>query len=533
MHNTFRTTLLSLLVLGSMIPVVVAADTEVTQPNMTTVSRGEFLKWVTQALELDTTKNCTLSHKRVTPAMKGVVCAAETKHALDIWKKDTTLLLQRPITRLEAAKVLTALTGNRETADISRLRDVRSSVDKQAVMNAIALKWFKPLRLNSFGGQSNLTGMEAYTIIRELSGIDISNPTTLDPTQTDGTGLPRNALLNAVWNIIQRDYLRTNKLDTNDVSYQSIEGLVQSLKDPYTTFFRPSQATDFESQIKGQLNGAIGAHVELKDGVPTVLAPLSGSPAEKAGLKPGDKLLTANGKTLTGITLDAAVTAIRGEKGTTVTLGIMRDGVSLTIPVVRDDINIPDYEVKWQGSIAIVKLSQFGDSADRTLRTAFAEINSKRPRGIILDMRNNPGGLLHAAIEVASNFVPKSSPIVQVKSKTDLITSRTDEEPTVDASTPLVLLVNKGSASASEIVAGAMKDLKRATIVGTGTFGKGTVQEFINFESGEALKLTVAEFLSPYGNKIDGAGVQPDIVIDTLPTTTTDAQLARALQIFQ
>ncbi len=531
MHRIFRTLTISLVVCSTALPGASAAEMMTDQSKVETVSRGEFVQWAVEALQLSAPANCVLSVKRIPAALKSSLCAAYASHALDIWKDKPTLLLQQPITRMEAVEIATALSSGNATADISRLRDVKTATEKTAVMHAIARKWLQPLRPAFFGGRRNLTGAEAYSIIRSIGSADEAPAN--DSAGSGANSLPKSALQNAVWNIIQRDYLRSDKLDTSDVSYKSIEGLVQSLKDPYTLFFRPNQASDFESQIKGQLNGAIGAHVEMKEGYPTIVAPLSGSPAEKAGLKPGDRLLSANGKTLTGLTLDTAVNLIRGDKGTIVTLGILRDGAAMTVSVVRDNISIPDYEVSWKGNIAVVKLSQFGDNADRNMRSVFAAINEKHPRGIILDMRNNPGGLLHAAIEVASNFVPKGSPIVQVKSKTDSLTNRTDEEPTVDAGIPLVLLVNKGSASASEIMAGAMKDLKRAIIVGTGTFGKGTVQEFVNFQSGEALKLTVAEFLSPYGNKIDGTGVQPDIFIDTLPTAATDAQLDKALQIFQ
>ncbi len=191
-------------------------------------------------------------------------------------------------------------------------------------------------------------------------------------------------------------------------------------------------------------------------------------------------------------------------------------------------MTIPEIDISWNGDIAIVKIVQFGDTTDTRIRSLLTQVAVQKPRGIVLDLRNNPGGLLHAADVVVGSFMPKGTVVAQVKGRTESSKEVTGDEPVIDAGTNLVVLVNSGSASASEIVAGALQDYKRAKIVGTTTFGKGTVQEVLTFQTGEALKLTIAEWLTPLGRAINKIGVTPDIV---LTETDADQQLARAVNL--
>lgn len=491
-----------------------------------TVTRGQFIHQAVQTLGFQTSANCKLNYARVPSNLKADLCVLLSKNALGIWPAGKSLLLSQAITRAEALELITLLTGANENTDVSSYKDVRSSLEVRAASNAIVMKWITPLRISLFGMHKNLTGTEASTILDAISGQ--SEEATTDDS---GSTLPNQSLLNGVWQIIQRDYLHADKVSGTDASYKSIEGLVSSLNDPYSTFFRPQEASDFQSFIKGEVKGGIGAQVESRNGIITIVTPLANSPAEKAGLKAGDEIVTVNGIPVTGMALDKAVNLIRGDKGTTVTLEINRSGSKQTFTITRDVVSIPEINVSWKGNIAIVQLAQFGDTTDNQIRSVFSEIAKKQPTAVILDLRDNPGGLLHAAVEVMSNFLPSGSDVVQVKGRNDSTIEKTNEEPTISPQTKVVVLVNKGSASASEIVAGAMEDTKRATLIGTQTFGKGTVQEVLNFNSGEALKLTVAEFFSPLGHKINGVGITPDIVLEK--TATGDVQMDRALSLLR
>lgn len=504
-------------------PVVGIVDT-----SAKTVSRANFLSWSFTALDLPKNeKACRLPYTRYPRGMKQTLCAAQTLGALTVFGTTAQYTLNRPITRGEALEVLTALTDKQEAGDVSGYKDVKTESEKQAAQNALALKWMVPQSTTLFGFKQPLTGIETLSLLQAVSGQQTVKTTITVPVTFTQESIPHQDIMYAVWDLIQRDYIHADKIDQDDVAYKAIEGMVNSLNDPYSTFFRPAGADDFQSQIKGEVTG-IGAHVEDKAGVVTVVSPLPGSPAEKAGIQAGDEILEANGVVLKGLGVEKAVSYIRGERGTTVTLKIRRNGSEMVVSVVRDTIVIPEISVTWQADIAVVQLVQFGETTEKRIRSVFTEIATKNPRGIILDLRNNGGGLLSAADLVVSNFVPRGTVVAKVQSRSETTEEKTQDEPTISSSTKLVVLVNKGSASASEIVAGALQDLKRASIVGTVTFGKGTVQEVIGFRSGEALKLTIAEWLTPLGRHIDKIGVKPDFIVES---DNRDEQMRRALEV--
>ncbi len=533
---TLRTRLLSCTLAASLLLPSFAFARPISQivsVSSDTVSRADFLSWSMEVLNIDKGKDdCTLSYARFPRGLKSTLCAAQREGVLDIFGQTKTYPLGQNITHVEALEVVTALLNKQETADISTFKEVMTPTEKQAVMNAIALKWMQPARANLFGATRPLSGSEAITLLTAVSGKDKMQhmSVTVDVTSPDTGTLPKQELFDAIWQIINRDYLRSDKVDRDELAYKALDAMVGALGDPYTNFFRPTVASDFQSQIKGEVSG-IGAQIESKSGALIVVAPLPGSPAEKAGILSGDQIIQADNTVLTGLPLDKAVSYIRGEKGTYVTLKIVRGGVTMTVRVQRDLISIPEIQVKWQGDIAVVQLVQFGETTEKQIRTVFSDISKKNPHGIILDLRNNGGGLLTAADTVVSNFMPKGTLVAKVQSKTQTTQEITQDEPIIDPKTKMVVLVNKGSASASEIVAGALQDHKRATIVGTQTFGKGTVQEVLGFRSGEALKITIAQWLTPLGRPLDGVGVKPDVIVEK--TSDRDDQLARALDILR
>ncbi len=496
-----------------------------------TVTRANFLNWSFVALSLPKPDTCELPYQRVPRAQKPMLCAAQERGALKIFGNSKISPFNKNITRGEAIEVLTALTGLHEQADVSAFKDLKTDSQKKAAANAVSHKWMVPLRANLFGVAQPLSGIEALSLLQAASGqspIQQKITITVTPGISSAGELPQQQLLETVWQLIQRDYLKSDKLDKNEVGYKTIDAMVKSLGDPYSSFFRPLGATDFQDQFKGEVSG-IGAHIEDKAGVMTIVAPLAGSPAEKAGLQAGDEIISADGKKLEGLSLEQAVQYIRGPKGTTVELVIRRNDEDMTVRITRDVVSIPEIRTSWNNGVAIVELLQFGETTQKQIRSVFADIQKEKPKGIILDLRNNPGGLLSAADIVASNFLPNGSVVAQVKTPHETTLEKTEGEPTVDPGVKVMVLVNKGSASASEIVAGALQDHKRATVIGAVTFGKGSVQEILTFKTGELLKLTVANYFTPDGHIVDGIGITPDIMVEGEPGT----QLTRAMGLLR
>lgn len=319
-------------------------------------------------------------------------------------------------------------------------------------------------------------------------------------------------------------------LDTNNAVEGTIKGLVESLNDPFSIYLTEKQSTEFLNDLNGTFEG-IGAELTIKDGVISVVAPLNGSPAEKAGLKPKDIILKINGESTKDLALDQAVEKIRGKKGTKVKLSIISDGVKepREIEIERDSIKADSVSLKIEDDIAIVKINQFGDDTTNLMNKSAKEINdTKNIKGIILDLRNNPGGLLESSIDISSLFIGNSSVIVIEKDRQGKQEEKkTTLEPTLK-NYPLAVLVNAGSASASEIVAGAIQDNNRGKIIGAKTFGKGSVQDLIKLKDNSTIKLTVEKWLTPQGKTISGEGIAPDIETEDNPETEIDEAVQKA-----
>jgi carboxyl-terminal processing protease len=342
-----------------------------------------------------------------------------------------------------------------------------------------------------------------------------------------------------LWERIHSEYLEQPVVDTK-LFYGALEGMVAGLGDPYSVFMDPVTAKKFDSELQGNFDG-IGAEIGLKDNILTIIAPLSGTPSAKAGLKPGDKILAIDKVDTTAMSVDYAVTLIRGARGTKVNLLILSQGEneSRNVEITRSRIEIPlvTGELKnlpnSKDKVAYIKLVHFASDTDNTFRSVLAQLTTQGPKGIIIDLRNNPGGYLDQAIAISSHWVAKG-----VVVKEQLIPPNFKEHMSIGggelAGTPTIILVNQGSASASEIVAGALQDLKLATIVGEQTFGKGSVQNLEELPDGSAVKLTVAKWFTPQGRSIDKNGIKPDIEVKFSKEDVekgTDPQLDRALEL--
>lgn len=338
--------------------------------------------------------------------------------------------------------------------------------------------------------------------------------------------------------ILENKHPDAENITSEERIWGSIAGLADSYGDPYTTFFNPEQTDVFEESINGEFSG-VGMEVGIRDNFITVIAPLKNSPAEQAGLLPGDIITRINGESSIDMTLDSAVEKIRGPKGESVTLTVSREGESdlLEIEVIRDVIEIVsvDTEVLETGEF-VISLYSFNDKSAEEFETAIQEFNASESRQLILDLRNNPGGYLNTSVDIASWFIPEGKVIVTESFSED--SGRQDIEyrsKGYSASFPkgfeMVVLVNGGSASASEIVAGALQEYEIAKLVGQKTFGKGSVQEYVRLDNKTALKVTVARWLTPLGNSISNNGLTPDLEVEQDFEIEGDEQLQAAVKL--
>jgi len=338
-----------------------------------------------------------------------------------------------------------------------------------------------------------------------------------------------------VWDMLKLNYVDADNIKDKELFYGAIRGMVEAAGDPYTVFMNPVVTKEFNDDLAGTFEG-IGAEIGIKDGVLTIVSPLTDMPAQKAGLKPGDKILAINGQDSSGVLIDEAVAKIRGEKGTDVTLTIWRDSFDSPQDFVITRGTIVVKSVKWNmrdDDIMLIEISHFNSDTEDLFERAVSDVLTKKPKGIILDLRNNPGGFLDTAIEVASEWVDEGV-IVSEKKSDDSGNDYLARGRARLAEYRTVVLVNEGSASASEIVSGALKDYEKATIIGMRTFGKGSVQELAPLKDGSSLKVTVAKWLTPKGINISDEGIIPDEEIDLTDedySTDKDPQMDKAIEI--
>jgi carboxyl-terminal processing protease len=323
------------------------------------------------------------------------------------------------------------------------------------------------------------------------------------------------------------------------LEYDAIKGMTEGLEDDYTAFLPPAEQAPVAEQMSGEYDG-IGVWVEYPDGKFQVVSPMPGSPAEAAGIKAGDIILEADGHPLTGIGEDAALLLLRGPAGTKVNLSIERPGEEqpITVEVVRDKISTPAvyYEFFPDTGIAHIQATVFGDKTTEELDAAIQRAHDDNAKGIVLDLRNNGGGWVESAQDMIGRFVPADKGVALYED-TNPLDDHLDSEPITsgqvsDYDLPLVVLVNSGTASASEIVAGALRDYGRATIVGEKTFGKGSVQHVHDFNDGSSARITFAQWLTPAKSIIQGAGLEPEVFAPS-PTegASEDTQLEAAIGV--
>ncbi len=337
-----------------------------------------------------------------------------------------------------------------------------------------------------------------------------------------------------VWKYMADEYIG-QPIDEKAAFYGSLKGMVASLNDPYSIFLDPEESREFDIEISGQFEG-VGAEIGIKDEQLVVISPLSGSPAEKAGLKAGDAIIKIDDLDTSGLSVDQAVQYIRGEKGTTVNLYVLHEDESepVTVSIVRDTINT--ISVDWEmldDDIAYLNVASFSTDTITQLSPTINEMLLKQPQGLILDLRGNPGGYLDVAVEVAGEFIIDDVVVIEEFSNGRQQSYKADGQHRLYG-IPTVVLVGPGTASAAEILAGALQDYNLATLVGETTFGKGLVQDYTEFDDGSSLKISVAKWLTPNSRSIHETGITPDIMVEYEYEdyqAGIDPQLDRALEV--
>lgn len=339
------------------------------------------------------------------------------------------------------------------------------------------------------------------------------------------------------WEIMRRDYVDPSAVDPKKLSEGAIEGMIEKLGDRHTSYIDATHYVLEQNRFKGSFEG-IGAEVTVEDKQLTVVAPFIDSPAEKAGVRAGDKILEVNGEPTSTMTLTEAVAKIRGAKGTVVTLLILHSGQkeSVAVDIVRDEIKTESVRlVMLPQGVAHLRLTRFAERTFAELKTALEQVKREGAKGIVLDLRDNPGGLLDATLDVADQFIKEGLLAYQLNRDGNRTEWRAKGEG-LATDIPLVVLVNRSSASGSEILAGAIQDSGRALLIGEPTYGKGTVNHIRELSNGSAIYISIARWYTPKGQQIEGNGLQPDIPVartDEDIAQGVDHQLNRALQYLE
>jgi carboxyl-terminal processing protease len=377
-------------------------------------------------------------------------------------------------------------------------------------------------------------------------GFLIGKSSTAGQTTSDIRGLmdvtklfskkPSIDLIKEGMDAIERKYVGINSVKNEDLIYGAMKGMLEALKDPHSVFLAPEDAKIFKEDVGGKFEG-IGAEIGIRNDKISVIAPLKGNPAERAGVHAGDQIFAIDGVVTEGMTLDEAVRRIRGPKGSTVRLTILREGIeeNFDISIVRDTIKIPNIELeKKEGGIAHIALAHFNETASADFENIVQEILRSDAKKLILDLRNNPGGFLETAVDIAGWFLPPDTIVLMEESGR----ASADKTYKTDGSAalmdyPVVILINKGSASASEILAGALRDHRGAKLIGEKSFGKGSVQELVNLSDGSSVKISISKWLTPKGVSIQDNGLTPDIEVtmtSEIFDTKGDIQLEKAIE---
>jgi carboxyl-terminal processing protease len=378
-----------------------------------------------------------------------------------------------------------------------------------------------------------LAGLAAFGLATSCN-LELTGRVRGSPEQSVEDLPPEFDRVAEVWALLQQEHVDREQLDAQELSEGAIRGMLQSLEDPYASYLDPKQFEVESQDFKGFFEG-IGAQVGMRDGKLTIIAPIPDTPAERAGIRPGDVILEINKENTANITLLEAVSKIRGEKGTKVELLVLHlnEEQPETIVVQRGVIPLNSVQFSMlDGGIGHLRIFNFTDTTNDEVEEALEKFKDANGKGLVLDLRNNPGGLLRSVVDVASQFLDEGLVLYEV----DAQGNRTDWKVKPGGQgqdIPLVVLINEFSASASEVLSGALIDHDRATVIGTTSFGKGSVNTLRQLSDGSGVYFSIARWYTPDGTLIEGEGITPDVVVEVPPDATQDIQLQRAIEALQ
>jgi len=332
-------------------------------------------------------------------------------------------------------------------------------------------------------------------------------------------------IIDEAWNYLAKDYVEPGKLASENISAGAIKGMLAALADPHMAYLTAQDLINLQSQFAGSFEG-IGAVLGIKDSKLTIAAVFKGTPAEGAGILSGDVIEQINGEVTDGMSVDVAVSKIRGAAGTKVTLLILHAGATepVTITITRAQVDVPSVNYELKGDIAVISIYQFTSRSEDELAAVMPKLKEDNAKGIVIDLRDNPGGILDIVIKIASHFITDGI-IVSVRNNQGVVSTSYAVKQKVTTDLPMVVLVNENSASGSEVLSGALQDHQRAVIAGTVTYGKGSVNQLQPLSDGSGIYITISRWLTPDGRLIEGKGIQPDVTL----TTTGDEELQWAI----
>lgn len=367
-------------------------------------------------------------------------------------------------------------------------------------------------RSRYFSPYKELTRAETVHILYKLHQAGFINTTITPVDYSEIRNVDSYEIFLDVYNTILNEYIEKDSINQTYLIYGAIKGMVTSLADPYSSFMLPKDSESFQESLSGSFDG-IGIYVIYENGNYIVQTPLNGSPAEKAGIKAKDIITHIDGAAISNLTFDQVIDLLRGPSGTEVTLTIKRDSVSKNYTIIRAIIDIPFVEGEIINGIGVIYYYQFTGNSHYQFIDVINTISSKNPKGLVIDLRNNPGGYIYSAQQLISRFIPKNEPFVKVELADGYSYNDVSYGPGDLSKYNTVILINEGTASASEITALALKEKIGAKIVGTHSFGKDKVQEIISYIDGSSLKLSIAKWTSPSGISVDGVGITPDFEV--------------------
>ena len=499
------------------------------------ITKVEFLKIVLENVGFSApVKNILIPtpYKDV-PARSWYASYVQKAYRLGLIEKSENFNPSGKIRTLDALRLLLNLEGYTvpRMHENMPFKDLRNKEERRVAAKILELGLYEPRSEKIFGAQRNMNREESMVLIYRFFLLTEADKAIFSGKMTN-ISIHQSSLKNVEYLESAKEQLfskfyKSDDLDEEKMMYEAISGFVKAADDKYTVYFPPQESKDFAEHLDGSFEG-IGAYLEETDEGVLIQTPIKGSPAEKAGVKSGDIIKKVEGESVVGLTISDVVKLIKGPRGTKVNIEFERNGKAVTIEIIRDRIELKSVTAEVKNQVLVITINQFGAQTAIEFSDIITEMYKPSIKGIILDVRSNPGGFLSVAEEILSYWVEENSPVVQLQFKTHTQLKRAMKNQILEG-VKTVVLQNDSSASASEILAGTLQDYEFAEIFGEQSFGKGSVQEIIQYNNGSSLKVTVAEWMTGKGTSINHIGVAADVEVEDNKNTEKDEVLEAAM----